>query len=185
MEESEIKRIIKEVSKSMEKKGYNSITQLVGYLISNDIGYIPDFDDNRNKMATLDRTLILENMYEDAYSLLTDILTKDPNYEDARILLEDIQNGVENPIVAKYREMLKIKKEMQIRRELNYPPYYNLLLIKLSGKNEDYELFEIAPENLENGFSTASERYNGLNVTIPHKIEVMQYIFLLSVHLYL
>ena len=62
MEESEIKRIIKEVSVSLEKKGYSSVTQIVGYLISNDIGYIPDFDDNRNKMATLDRTLILENM---------------------------------------------------------------------------------------------------------------------------
>ena len=62
MEESEIKSIIKEVSESLEKMGYNSITQIVGYLISNDLGYIPDFDDNRNKMATLDRTLILENM---------------------------------------------------------------------------------------------------------------------------
>ena len=62
MEESEIKAIIKEVSLSMENKGYNPVTQIVGYLISNDLGYIPDFDDNRNKMATLDRTLILENM---------------------------------------------------------------------------------------------------------------------------
>ena len=62
MEENEIKKIIKEVSISMENKGYNPITQIVGYLISNDIGYIPDFDDDRNKMATLDRTLILENM---------------------------------------------------------------------------------------------------------------------------
>ena len=62
MGESEIKRIIKEVSVSLEKKGYNPVTQIVGYLISNDIGYIPDFDDNRNKMATLDRTLILESM---------------------------------------------------------------------------------------------------------------------------
>lgn len=62
MEDNEIKKIIKEVSESMEMKGYNSVTQIVGYLISNDIGYIPDFDDNRNKMATLDRTLILENM---------------------------------------------------------------------------------------------------------------------------
>lgn len=62
MEESGIRNIIKEVSLSMEKKGYNSITQIVGYLISNDIGYIPDFDDNRNKMATLDRTVILENL---------------------------------------------------------------------------------------------------------------------------
>jgi len=62
VEENEIKKIIKEVSISMENKGYNPITQIVGYLISNDIGYIPDFDDDRNKMATLDRTLILENM---------------------------------------------------------------------------------------------------------------------------
>ena len=62
MEESELKKIISEVSISMEQKGYNPITQVVGYLISNDLGYIPDFDDNRNKMATLDRTLILESM---------------------------------------------------------------------------------------------------------------------------
>ena len=62
MEDNEIKKIIQEVSVSMENKGYNPITQIVGYLISNDIGYIPDFDDDRNKMATLDRTIILENM---------------------------------------------------------------------------------------------------------------------------
>ena len=62
MENCDIKKVIKEVSESMESKGYNSVTQIVGYLISNDIGYIPDFDDDRNKMATLDRTLILETM---------------------------------------------------------------------------------------------------------------------------
>lgn len=62
MAESEIRKLIKEVSHSMEKKGYNPVTQIVGYLISNDIGYIPDFDDNRNKMAILDRTIILESM---------------------------------------------------------------------------------------------------------------------------
>ena len=62
MEDSEMKKIIKDVSISLENKGYDPVTQIVGYLISNDIGYIPDFDDNRNKMATLDRTLILEDM---------------------------------------------------------------------------------------------------------------------------
>ena len=62
MGDSEIKRIIREVSYSMKKMGYDPNNQIVGYLISNDIGYIPDFDDNRNKMATLDRTLILESM---------------------------------------------------------------------------------------------------------------------------
>lgn len=62
MDENEIKMIMKEVSESLEIKGYNAINQIVGYLISNDLGYIPDFDDNRNKMAKLDRTVILENM---------------------------------------------------------------------------------------------------------------------------
>ena len=62
MDSCEIKEVIREVSLSMDKKGYSSTNQIIGYLISNDIGYIPDFDDNRNKMAKLDRTLILENM---------------------------------------------------------------------------------------------------------------------------
>ena len=62
MEEVEIRQIIKEISLSMEKKGYDPVTQMVGYIISNDLGYIPDFDDNRNKIAEIDRTLIVENM---------------------------------------------------------------------------------------------------------------------------
>jgi uncharacterized protein (UPF0297 family) len=65
MEREEIKPIIKEISKSMKEKGYDPINQIVGYIISNDIGYIPEFDDNRNKIATLDRTLIVESMLED------------------------------------------------------------------------------------------------------------------------
>ena len=62
MDDSEIKQIIKEVSDSMQRKDYNPINQIVGYLISNDLGYIPDFDDNRNKIAKLNRTSILESI---------------------------------------------------------------------------------------------------------------------------
>ena len=65
MDASEIKQIIKEVGNSLKEKGYDPVSQIVGYLISNDLGYIPDFDDNRNKIATLDRTLILESMISD------------------------------------------------------------------------------------------------------------------------
>jgi uncharacterized protein (UPF0297 family) len=49
----------------MEKKGYDPVNQIVGYLISNDLGYIPDFDDNRNRIAEFDRTVILEYMLKD------------------------------------------------------------------------------------------------------------------------
>ena len=62
MEDQEMKRVIKEVCSSMNNKGYNATSQIIGYLISNDLGYIPEFDDNRNKIASLDRTLILEKM---------------------------------------------------------------------------------------------------------------------------
>ena len=65
MEKDEIKKVIREISHSMKSKGYDPINQIVGYLISNDLGYIPDFDDNRNKIAKLDRTIILESMLEE------------------------------------------------------------------------------------------------------------------------
>ena len=65
MEDSEIRQVIKEISKSMEKKGYDPVNQIVGYIISNDLGYIPDFDDNRNKIAKMDRTIMLESMLEE------------------------------------------------------------------------------------------------------------------------
>lgn len=65
MEDNDVRSTIKEISMSMEKKGYNPLNQIVGYLISNDLGYIPDFDDNRNKIAKIERTLILENMLKD------------------------------------------------------------------------------------------------------------------------
>ena len=63
MENDEVKQIIKEIS--MTKKGYDPVNQIVGYLISNDLGYIPEFDDNRKKIAMVDRTLMLEGMLKD------------------------------------------------------------------------------------------------------------------------
>ena len=65
MEDSEIKQVINEVSNSMKENGYDPVNQIVGYIISNDLGYIPEFDDNRNKIAKLDRTLIVENMLQE------------------------------------------------------------------------------------------------------------------------
>lgn len=65
MEKEDLKKLIREISESMKGKGYDPINQIVGYLISNDLGYIPDFDDNRNKIAALDRTIMLESMLEE------------------------------------------------------------------------------------------------------------------------
>ena len=59
-------------------------------------------------------------------------------------------------------------------------PFIHKRLFELSGKNEDYELFEINPESLQQGFETAIEKYNGLNVTIPHKTKVIPFLDMLD-----
>ena len=51
---------IKEVSKSLEEKGYDSVNQIVGYLRSDDPGYISNHKDARKKLTKIDRTRILE-----------------------------------------------------------------------------------------------------------------------------
>lgn len=51
---------IKEVSKLLEEKGYDSVNQIVGYLISEDPGYISNHKDARKKLTKIDRTRILE-----------------------------------------------------------------------------------------------------------------------------
>lgn len=60
--DNDICMILKDVSNSLEKKGYNAITQIVGYLMSGDIGYIPNYNNARNKLSNIDRTSILEEL---------------------------------------------------------------------------------------------------------------------------
>ena len=51
---------IKDVYESLEERGYNPINQIVGYIISGDLGYISSYKEARNKMSKLDRNTIVE-----------------------------------------------------------------------------------------------------------------------------
>ena len=51
---------LKEVYKNLEERGYNPINQLVGYIISGDLGYISNYKYSRNKIAQIDRTMLTE-----------------------------------------------------------------------------------------------------------------------------
>ena len=51
--------------------------------------------------------LVLEDMKDDAISLLKDILKKDENYSDAKQLLNDLENNIENPVIKSYKEKFK------------------------------------------------------------------------------
>ncbi len=51
---------LKEVYNSLEERGYNPINQLVGYIISGDLGYISNYQDSRNKIKKIDRSMLVE-----------------------------------------------------------------------------------------------------------------------------
>lgn len=50
---------LKEVYDALEERGYNGVNQIVGYLISNDPGYISSYKDARKKILSIDRAEIV------------------------------------------------------------------------------------------------------------------------------
>ena len=48
------------VNDALCEKGYNGVNQIVGYLMSGDLGYISSYKDARKKMQKLDRETVLE-----------------------------------------------------------------------------------------------------------------------------
>ncbi len=57
---SKIRKSLNEVIDALEERGYNSTNQIVGYLISGDLGYISSHKGARKKMQELDRAEIVE-----------------------------------------------------------------------------------------------------------------------------
>ena len=55
-----VKETLNEAVDALEERGYNSINQLVGYLISGDPGYIANYKETRKKISKIDRTDIIE-----------------------------------------------------------------------------------------------------------------------------
>ncbi|HOA33102.1 MAG: IreB family regulatory phosphoprotein [Clostridiales bacterium] len=61
----EMKKILAQVYRALEEKGYNPISQLVGYLLSEDPTYITTHNNARNLIRRLDRDEILQAMIKD------------------------------------------------------------------------------------------------------------------------
>lgn len=61
-DENRAEKIIRSTCSSMEKKGYNPINQLVGYLLSGDPAYVTSYEDARKKIRSLERDEILEEL---------------------------------------------------------------------------------------------------------------------------
>ena len=55
-----ITETLSHVNNALNEKGYNGINQIVGYLMSGDLGYISSYKDSRKKIQKLEREKILE-----------------------------------------------------------------------------------------------------------------------------
>lgn len=56
------REVLKQVYSALQKKGYNPINQIVGYILSGDPTYITSYDDARNLIRKLDRDELLEKL---------------------------------------------------------------------------------------------------------------------------
>ena len=51
---------IKDVYDNLEERGYNPTNQIVGYILSGDLGYISSYKESRKKIASVDRSTLTE-----------------------------------------------------------------------------------------------------------------------------
>ncbi len=56
------KDTVREIYKILQEKGYNPLNQIIGYLMTGDLGYISNYQDARRKMSKIDRASLLEAM---------------------------------------------------------------------------------------------------------------------------
>ena len=56
------REILQEVYQSLEEKGYDPISQIVGYLISGDPAYITSYHNARNLMKKIERDELIEEL---------------------------------------------------------------------------------------------------------------------------
>ena len=57
-----IRKVLDHVNQSLIEKGYNSVNQLAGYLISNDPAYISSHNNARTVIQTVERYEIIEEL---------------------------------------------------------------------------------------------------------------------------
>lgn len=65
MNVEEIRMTLKEVYEALKERGYNPTNQIVGYLISGDLGYISSHKDARKKMQSMDRAKVVEVLLDE------------------------------------------------------------------------------------------------------------------------
>lgn len=51
---------LNDVYKTLKERGYNPMSQIVGYILSGDLGYISNYKGARRKISKLERSALVE-----------------------------------------------------------------------------------------------------------------------------
>lgn len=62
IKQENIKYILKTVNDALNERGYSAVTQIVGYLVTNDPAYISSYKNARTLIQTVDRDEILKEI---------------------------------------------------------------------------------------------------------------------------
>ena len=60
--DDEIKEVLTTVYNALQEKGYNSINQIVGYILSEDPTYITNYNNARSLIRRIDRDELLQTL---------------------------------------------------------------------------------------------------------------------------
>ena len=63
--DAEMRKILNEVYNALQEKGYNPISQIVGYILSEDPTYITTHNNARSLIRKLDRDELLQALVKD------------------------------------------------------------------------------------------------------------------------
>ena len=55
-----IRNTLEDAVEALKERGYNPINQMVGYIISGDLGYISSYKETRNRLSKIDRSTLVE-----------------------------------------------------------------------------------------------------------------------------
>ena len=58
----EMKAVLTEVFNALEEKGYNSLSQIVGYILSEDPTYITNYQNARSLIRKIDRDALMQEL---------------------------------------------------------------------------------------------------------------------------
>ena len=69
---SEIKEIVRSVCNTLKENGFEPVRQIIGYIVSEDPAYIPDYDNARVLLSKIDRDLLLSELIKSYIGIETD-----------------------------------------------------------------------------------------------------------------